>query len=215
KAGQATQQIFTRNPDTRNIYKFRAVLEGFNGDAIPANNEALTLVDVRGRLRLLLVEGDPGEETYLTQAMEKEGIQLELRAPNAIPATQQELGGYDGVILSDVPAHKIGERGMTAIRDYVDKLGGGFIMLGGPNSFGVGGYYRTPIEEILPVRLKAPDEEEKQSSALAVCIDRSGSMAGEKLEMAKSASIATAEVLTRSDYIGVRGFDSEAHVFVP
>lgn len=215
KAGQASQQIFTRNPETRNIYKYRAVLGGFNGDAIPANNEALTLVDVRGRLRLLYVETDEAEATYLVQAMEKEGIELELRAPGAIPTTPQELGGYDGVIFSDVPAHKVGERAMTAVRDYVDKLGGGFLMIGGPNSFGVGGYYRTPIEEILPVRLRAPDEEEKQSSALALVIDRSGSMAGEKLEMAKSAAIASAEVLTRNDSIGVYAFDSELHVVVP
>ena len=215
KPGGAVQETFTRHPATRNIYKYRAVLEGFAGDAIPANNEALTLVDVRGRLRLLYVEGDPNEGQYLMQAMEKEGIQLELRAPGSIPASAQELSGYDGIILSDVPAHKLGENTMNAIRDYVDKLGGGFVMLGGPNSFGVGGYFRTPIEEVLPVRLKAPDEEEKQSSALALVIDRSGSMAGEKLEMAKSAAIATAEVLTRNDSIGVYAFDSELHVVAP
>lgn len=215
EAGRNMEEVFTRHPNTRNIYKYRAVLEGFSGDAIPANNEALTLVDVRGRLRLLYVDGDIPEAQYLIQAMEKEGIQLDLRAPGNMPATPQELSGYDGVILSDVPAHKVGENAMVAIREYVDKLGGGFIMLGGPNSFGVGGYFRTPIEEILPVRLKAPDEEEKQSSALALVIDRSGSMSGEKLEMAKSASIATADVLTRNDSIGVYAFDSEAHVVVP
>ncbi len=215
KAGEIREEVFTRHPGVRNIYKYRATLEGFVGDSILGNNEALTLVDVRGRLRLLYVEGDPTEGQYLVQAMEKESIQLDERAPGAIPTTPQELSGYDGVILSDVPAHKVGENAMRAIRDYVDKLGGGFIMLGGPNSFGVGGYFRTPIEEILPVRLKAPDEEEKQSSALALVIDRSGSMAGEKLEMAKSASIATAEVLTRNDSIGVYAFDSEAHVVVP
>ncbi|HEY1084778.1 MAG TPA: VWA domain-containing protein, partial [Prosthecobacter sp.] len=66
-----------------------------------------------------------------------------------------------------------------------------------------------------PVRLKAPDEEEKQSAAVAIVMDRSGSMAGEKLEMAKSASIATAEVLGRNDSIGVYAFDSEAHVVAP
>ncbi len=215
EVGKIIEEVFTRHPNTRNIYKYRAVLEGFVGDAIPANNEALTLVDVRGRLRLLYVEGDIPESQYLIQAMEKEGIQLDLRAPGNMPNTPQELSGYDGVILSDVPAHKVGENAMVAIREYVDKLGGGFIMLGGPNSFGVGGYFRTPIEEILPVRLKAPDEEEKQSSALALVIDRSGSMSGEKLEMAKSASIATADVLTRNDSLGVYAFDSEAHVVVP
>lgn len=215
KPGQSVQQVFTRHPATRNIYKYRAVLQDFSGDSISANNEALTLVDVRGRLRLLYVEGDANEAQYLLQAMEKEGILLELRAPGSIPTSPQELSGYDGIILSDVPAHKLGENAMAAIRDYVDKLGGGFIMLGGPNSFGVGGYFRTPIEEILPVRLKAPDEEEKQSSALALIIDRSGSMSGEKLEMAKSAAIATSEVLTRNDSLGVYAFDSELHVVAP
>jgi uncharacterized membrane protein len=215
QSGKVVEQVFTRHPDTRNIYKFRAVLEGFAGDSISANNEALTLVDVRGRLRLLLVEGDANEAQYLVQAMAKEGIELELRAPNSIPTSPQELSGFDGVILSDVPAHLVGDTAMVAIRDYVDKLGGGFIMLGGPNSFGVGGYFRTPIEEILPVRLKAPDEEEKQSSAVALVIDRSGSMSGEKMEMAKSAAIATSEVLTRNDSIAVFAFDSEAHVVVP
>ena len=191
------------------------MLEGFAGDSIASNNEGLAIVDVRGRLRILYIEGDANEGQYLIQAMEKEGILLDLRAPGNIPATAQELGGYDGVILSDVPAHKIGENAMISIRDYVDKLGGGFIMLGGPNSFGVGGYFRTPIEDILPVRLKSADEEEKQSSALAICIDRSGSMSGEKLKMAKSASIATAEVLAKSDFIGVWAFDSESHNVVP
>jgi len=215
KSGGTIQEVFTRHPSSRNIYKYRAALEGFAEDSIPSNNEALTLVDVRGRLRLLYIEGDVNEAQYLIQAMEKEGIQLELRAPGSIPVTPQDLSGYDGVILSDVPAHKIGENAMVAMRDYVDKLGGGFIMLGGPNSFGVGGYYRTPVEEMLPVRLKAPDEEEKQSSALAILIDRSGSMSGEKIETAKSAAIASAEVLTRNDYIGVWAFDSESHVVAP
>lgn len=215
KAGETATVTFSRHPNTRNIFKYRAVLEGFSGDTIAANNEALALVDVRGRLRLLYIEGQPAEGQYLIQAMEKEGIQLELRTPSSMPTSAQEYSGYDGVILSDVPAHSVGDNAMQAIRDYVDKLGGGFVMLGGSNSFGVGGYFRTPIEEILPVRLKSPDEEEKQSSALALVIDRSGSMAGEKMEMAKSAAIATAEVLTRNDSIGVFAFDSEVHVVVP
>lgn len=213
--GRPQTETFTRTPGVRNIYKYRAVLDDVAGDSLPSNNNALTLVDVRGRLRLLYVEGEPAEGQYLMQAMEKEGVQLELRQPGGIPGTLEALSGYDGVILSDVPAHQLGEPTMNAMRDYVDKLGGGLVMLGGQQSFGVGGYYRTPIEDILPVRLKAPDEEEKQSAAVALVIDRSGSMAGEKLEMAKSAAIATAEVLGRNDSIGVYAFDSEAHVVAP
>lgn len=215
KSGQLHEETFTRTPSVRNIYKYRAVVEGFPGDSISANNDALTIVDVRGRLRLLYLEGNPAEGQYLMQAMEKEGVQLDLRQAGSIPSTLEEMAGYDGIIISDIPAFQVGDGAMTAMRDYVDKLGGGLIMLGGSSSFGVGGYYRTPIEDVLPVRLKSPDDEEKQSSALAIIIDRSGSMAGEKLEMAKSAAIATAEVLSRNDFLGVFAFDSEAHVVAP
>ncbi|WP_395742781.1 VWA domain-containing protein [Prosthecobacter sp.] len=215
KPGATQEIVFNRTPSTRNTFQYRAVLEGVKGDTLPGNDSALAIVDVRGRLRLLYIESDAAEGRYLMQAMEKEGIELDLRQPGNLAITFEMLGGYDGVILSDVPAHQLGEPLMNALHDYVDKLGGGLVMLGGPGSFGVGGYYRTPIEEVLPVRLKAPDEEEKQSAAVAIVLDRSGSMAGEKLEMAKSAAIATAEVLGHNDSLGVWAFDSEAHVVAP
>ncbi|HCN28748.1 MAG TPA: hypothetical protein DIT64_08255 [Verrucomicrobiales bacterium] len=217
KLAPGTEQVetFTRSPEGGSIHRYRAVLMNTPGDAIPANNAALALVEVRGRLRLLALEGDTAEGAYLEQAMAKEGIEIELRAPGRFPSALDQLAGYDGVILSDVPAHRLGEPLMNALRDYVDKLGGGLLMLGGPSSFGLGGYHQTPVGDLLPVRLKAPDEEEKQSAAIALVLDRSGSMAGEKLEMAKSAAIATAEVLGRNDSLGVFAFDSEAHTVAP
>lgn len=215
-AGTPLVQKFKRVPEKRNIYNYRVVIEGFESqDTIPENNEALSIVDVRGRALYLYVEGEEGESHYLVDAMNLEGIRLDVRSPEGLPASLQELAGYDGIILSDIPAHRIGESRMSAIRDYVEKLGGGFVMIGGMNSFGVGGYYRTPIEEILPVRLKAPDQEESQSSALALVIDRSGSMSGQKIEMCKTAAIASAELLTNKDYIGVFAFDSQVHEVVP
>ena len=213
--GEERVESFTRSPTGGSIHRYRAVLENVPGDAIPANNAALALVEVRGRLRLLALEADAAEGAYLMQAMAKEGIEIEMRGPGQFPTSLDQLAGYDGVILSDVPAHRLGEPLMVLLRDYVDKLGGGLVMLGGPSSFGLGGYHQTPVGDLLPVRLKAPDEEEKQSAAIALVLDRSGSMAGEKLEMAKSAALATAEVLGRSDSLGVFAFDSEAHVVAP
>jgi len=214
--GVSQQTVFRRSPDQSNSYNYRAVIEGFEGkDAIPDNNEALSIVDVRGKPLLLYIEGEEGESRYLVQAMAKEGIRLDARAPSGIPDNLRELAGYDAIVFSDIAAHEIGEARMLAIRDYVEKLGGGFVMIGGTNSFGVGGYYRTPIEEILPVKLRGPDHEENQSSALALVIDRSGSMSGQKIEICKSAAIATAELLNEKDYIGVFAFDSSVHVVVP
>ena len=138
-----------------------------------------------------------------------------MRAPGAFPRTLQELAGYDGVVVSDVPAHQFSDESMSLIRDYVEQLGGGFVMVGGQNSFGVGGYYRTPIEDVLPVRMKAPDREERYATALALVIDRSGSMGGQKIELCKSAAISTVELLAKKDYITVVSFDSSARLIVP
>ncbi len=214
--GESQTLRFRRSPDQRNIYNYRAVIEGFDReDAIPDNNESLAIVDVRGKPLLLYIEGEAGESKYLVRAMAKEGIRLDVRAANGIPHNLRELAGYDAIVFSDIAAHEIGENRMIAIRDYVDKLGGGFVMIGGPNSFGVGGYHRTPIEELLPLKLRGPDHEEQQSSALALVIDRSGSMSGQKIEICKSAAIATAELLNDKDHIGVYAFDSSVHTVMP
>jgi Ca-activated chloride channel homolog len=213
--GERRIEVFQRTPEERNLYTYRVRVEGFEGDKIIENNEAMTFVDVRGRPLLLYIEGEDNQAHYLVEAMAKEGIQLQTRPVDAFPQTLQELAGFDGIILSDVPAHRLSERTMALIRDYVEQLGGGFVMAGGKNSFGVGGYYRTPIEEILPVKMKAPDKEEQFATALMLVIDRSGSMTGQKVEICKSAAIATVDLLSPKDYVGVVAFDSQAHWVVP
>ena len=215
KVGDRLTEVFRRTPEERNLYTYRVRLEDFEDDSIAENDVGMTLVDVRGRPLLLYIEGEAGEAGYLSDAMEKEGIRLHTRSPEAFPRNLQELAGYDGVVVSDVPAHRFTDDAMGLIRDYVEQLGGGFVMIGGQNSFGVGGYYRTPIEDVLPVRMKAPDQEERYATALALVIDRSGSMSGQKIEICKSAAIATAELLSKKDYITVVSFDSNARLIVP
>ncbi len=108
-AGATKVETFQRTPNARDIYKYRATLEGISGDSMTANNDALAIVDVRGRLRLLYLEGDAVEGSILLQAMQKEGIELDLRGPGEVPSTLGQLAGYDGVILSDVAAHQVHE----------------------------------------------------------------------------------------------------------
>ncbi|MDP6115850.1 MAG: VWA domain-containing protein [Planctomycetota bacterium] len=215
KVGDQRSLLFRRTPDQRNLYTYRVRLEGFEGDAIPQNDEAMTLVDVRGRPFLLYVEGEREEAHYLANAMESEGIRLQVRPAHSIPESLQELAGYDGIILSDLAARFLTGKRMSLMRDYVEQLGGGFLMIGGASSFGVGGYYRTPIEDILPVKMKAPDTEERVSTALVLVIDRSGSMSGQKIELCKSAAISTVELMSSKDYIGIVAFDSQARWIVP
>jgi uncharacterized membrane protein/uncharacterized protein YegL len=213
--GPAQRVEFQRTPAERNLYRYRVRVEGLEGDRLPENDEAMTLVDVRGRPLLLLVHEDPEAVRPLVESMAREGIRLHERPPGAIPGTLEELAVYDGVVLADVPAYEVGAAAMARIHDYVEQLGGGFLMIGGARSFGVGGYYRTPIEDVLPVRMQPPDRDERYSTALALVLDKSGSMQGTKIEICKSAAVATAEMLSEKDFLGVVAFDANAHWILP
>ena len=86
------------------------------------------------------------------------------------------LQKYDGIVLSNVSAIQLDRSSMTLIRDYVRDHGGGLIMLGGDESFGLGGYYQTPIEEALPVTMEVKQKRGRAHLSIVLSIDRSDSM---------------------------------------
>jgi uncharacterized membrane protein len=189
---------------------FAARVRGFE-DTLLDNNEAETVVYARGRPRVLLVDPDQRQTDSLRWALDEQAIDVEVRPPEGVPQDLTEIQGFECVILSNVPATAMTMRQMDLIRIYVQELGGGLIMLGGDQSFGLGGYYRTQIEEILPVRSNFEKEREKPSLAMMLVIDKSGSMGGEKIELAKDAARAAVELLGPRDSIGVIAFDGAAY----
>src|SRR3954464_1309193 len=94
------------------------------------------------------------------------------------------------------------------IEQYVRDLGGGFLFAGGESGYGLGGWYHTTIERILPVRMDSERKKEMPSVAISLVIDRSGSMTGLPLEMAKAAAKATVGVLSPDDLVEVIAFDT-------
>jgi len=87
-------------------------------------------------------------------------------------------------------------------------------MAGGEDSFGSGGYQGTRIEKIMPVRFDSEKQREQPHVAIALVVDRSGSMSGLKIEAAKESARATAEVLSPSDLITVVAFDNQPTTIV-
>lgn len=196
------------------FHEFEAVVTAA-GDTTLENNIARGAVVVEGRPKVLLIEGTPSEARWLEEALTREEIQIETRPATGVPSDLNDLLSYDVLVLSDVPAAAMSDTQMRMIQRYVKELGGGLIMLGGENSFGLGGYYRTPIEEALPVRMPIRKNLEKPNLALVLVIDKSGSMGGEKIELAKESAIASAEVLKARDQIGVVAFDGAAQWICP
>lgn len=178
-------------------------------DRFAANNRFATTVVVPGRPTVLYVEGTPSRATYLARALTAGDFEVDVRSPRSIPTSLRELERFDFFILSDVPADQVSLTQQDAIERYVRDLGGGFLMAGGESSFGLGGWQGTRIERLLPVRMDGERRRDQPSLALALVIDKSGSMNGQKMELAKDAAIATAEMLGAEDYIEVVGFDSQ------
>ena len=176
--------ILKQTIDLGGLTPMTARLKGYT-DTLLDNNSDFALVSAAGKPRVLLVDSDPDQAKHLTWALEEQNMQVDVRPPRGAPDNLAELQNYDLLMLSNVPATALSLRQMEVARTYVQDLGGGLIMLGGDQSFGLGGYYKTSLEEILPVRSDFEKEKEKPSLAMMLVIDKSGSMGGEKIEMAQ------------------------------
>lgn len=187
-------------------------------DRRPANNRARAWVRVAGGERVLVVGGD-GSPGNVGRALASAGIDVAYRA--AGPLRLADLLGCQAAVLAEAPASALGRSGMLALARWVEHLGGGLVMTGGRRSFGSGGWHRSPIEPILPVSLEVRDEHRVLSVAMAIAIDRSGSMSvpipdgRQKIELAAEGAAAAIELLGPRDRIAVFAVDTAPHEVLP
>jgi uncharacterized membrane protein len=183
-------------------------------DRFTQNNGLDVTLDVPGRPQILYIEGQPQRGSYLVSALSAQQFDVDLRPASAMPASLRELERYDFFILSDVPREAISDASQDLIEKYVRDLGGGLLFAGGEAGYGLGGWGHSTLERLLPVRMDAERRKEMPGVALALVIDRSGSMTGLPMEMAKAACRATVETLQGDDLIEVIAFDSTPQRYV-
>lgn len=189
-------------------------LDQIGSDTFAENNKVAATIDVPGRPAVLYVEGTPQHAGPLSSALTAQQFDVEVRPPVGFPGSLKEMERYDFLIVSDVAKDQLAISAQDLIERYVRDLGGGFLFAGGEGGFGLGGWYHTTIERILPVRMENEKKKEMPSVAMALVLDRSGSMTGLPMEMAKAAAKATVEVLSPDDLIEVIAFDSSPTRFV-
>ncbi len=203
---------FQQSIEAQRLAEFTARIGGLASDTLLDNNSASGLVYAAGKPRILIIESDPKLIRELVAALAQEEIEADVRPPTGMPDNLADLQNYELLIISNVPATALSQKQMDVARSYVQDLGGGLMMLGGEQSFGLGGYYKSVLEEVLPVRSDFEKEKEKPSLGMVLVVDKSGSMEGDKIEMAKSAARSAVELLGNSDQIGVVAFDGETFV---
>jgi uncharacterized membrane protein len=193
---------------------YALTLDGIAADRFPENNRWATTVDVPGRPQVLYLEGTPQHAGPVSRALTAQQFDVDVRSPAGFPGSLKEMERFDFVILSDTPKEAVSLQSQELLEQYVRDLGGGFLFAGGENGYGLGGWYRTTIARMLPVHMESEQRKEMPSVAMVLVIDRSGSMTGLPMEMAKKAAEATLEVLADDDVLGVIAFDSQPHRYV-
>lgn len=193
-------------------------------DTFYQNNELAAFTEVTGSPRVLMIANDgsvgpdgtarPDESPQLQLALEATGLEVDKMTPADLPASLAQLSNYASIVLVNINARDLSPRKMEVIQSYVRDLGGGLVTVGGPESYGMGGYYKTPLEEALPVEMQIRDQERFPSVSMVIVIDRSGSMGAQeggvtKIQLAAEGAVRVVELLNDFDEITVIPVDTQ------
>lgn len=165
------------------------------------NNRASAVTFVSTEGRVLLLSDDRRAAEPIAYALDSARIGAELRSPTQAPQSLVDLQRYDALILIDTPASAFSARQLQEFVSFVRDSGGGLVMVGGPNSFGAGGWIGTTLADALPVKLDPPQKRQIPRGAMALimhsCEMPQGNYWGQKT------AEAAVGALSRLDLVGV------------
>jgi Ca-activated chloride channel homolog len=133
------------------------------------------------------------------------GFAVEAPPEGELP-NEEDLRGYHAVVLDDRPASTLGTEFMSKVAEAVRRDGVGLFACGGSGAFGPGGWHDTPLSAVLPVEMVQKEEKKDPSTALAIIIDTSGSMGGNRIRLAKEVTRLAIRRLLPHDKIGIVEF---------
>ncbi len=212
-----TNRLLLRDlaPESGN-HAYRLTITPTQSDARPENNQADFLLAVAAPKPLLHLTYAP--QGTLAQSLRASGLTVDSVDPKYYEPSLGKLSGYAAVIIDDVLANDLGDPFAALLAAWIRDAGGGLLMLGGKNTFGIGGYYQSPLDPVLPVSMELRKEQRKHQMAMVVTLDRSGSMSAAadagrtKMDLANLASAEVVKLLSPMDLYGHYAVDSEAHL---
>jgi uncharacterized membrane protein/Mg-chelatase subunit ChlD len=194
------------------IYDAEFVPASDSDDGLRQNNTATAYTYVRGKGRVLLIEDRTriGDFDLMIEALRDNNIEVVTQASDQLFGSLAELQAYDAVILAGVP--RVSGESTDQISSFSDQqiemlvrntqqLGAGLLMIGGPESFGAGGWMGTKIEKAMPVDFKIKNTKIQAVGALALIMHASEMAEGNHWQ--KVIARAAIEQLGPADYGGV------------
>lgn len=181
-------------------------------DTRPQNNRAFGFTDVRGEPRVLLISSDAAADVPLAGVLGEQGARVRVIEPAAWPDSLAELQSYDALVLGNVSAGDLPAGADAQLEVAVRDFGLGLVCVGGDRAYAAGAYRGSRLNDLLPVESELSSRQVLPPGALVLVLDKSGSMAGEKIEVAKQAALAAVSALSDRDLVAVIAFDSDFSV---
>jgi Ca-activated chloride channel family protein len=205
------------------VHKIEAVFEpGQTEGTIPRLLRAEGVTFASDRARLLLLSEDPDAAAPLAGALTSESVSVDVRNSADAPTSVEGWSAYDSIILFDQSASNYTQGQQQDLVTAVRDSGSGLIVVGGPSSFGAGGWIGSPLEEALPVHLDPPQKRQMPMGALAIIIDKSGSMSqpvvgtsANQQQLANEAAILGVRALSKLDQVTIIAFSDGEEIVVP
>ena len=184
-------------------------------DSFTQNNRLGAFSEIVGSSSVLLVSETGAELVNLLPALESAGMNVDVVEPGQLPADMASFVQYASIIIANVPATGFSDAQMQRLDRYVSDLGGGLVFVGGPQSYGPGGYYQTILEDTLPLEMRIRDQERLPQLTIAYLIDSSGSMGAlsndgiySNLQLSLRAVERSIDFLQPDDRVAIGTFDS-------
>jgi uncharacterized membrane protein len=183
-------------------------------DTMTDNNggDAFTFVQGKGRI-LYVDDSEQHNGDTLLGALQANGINID--QADHIPSSQFppdliELQNYDAIILSNVACGNGGlnESQQQNLSTYVHDMGGGLVVIGGPNTFGAGGWRGTKLADVLPVEMDIPAKRTIPKGALVLAMDPAEAPDGNG--WGRKCAEAAANALSPQDDIGIISYGGRA-----
>jgi uncharacterized membrane protein/Mg-chelatase subunit ChlD len=158
-------------------YEARFVPANAADDTLPQNNQATAFTHVRGSGQVLLIEDheNPGEFNFLVERLRTMNLEVMVRStrPDDLFSDLAQLQPFDTILLANVPREHFDDEQVEMLVRNTRNMGAGLVMLGGPNSFGAGGWTNTPLEEAMPVDFQIKNAKVAPVGALAMLMHAS------------------------------------------
>lgn len=183
-------------------------------DSFLENNRMLSVTMVKESPKVLVVQTERSPSA-IPALLDRQALEVDVVNADMLPESLSGYLPYGAILFDNVPGHLVGEHKMGVIEQAVKNFGTGFMMIGGDESFGLGGYFKSPIERLLPVEMEVKGKEQLPSLGLVIALDRSGSMSGSKIVLAREAAARAVELLRDDDTFGFTAFDHEIWEVIP